>query len=366
MPNIFGKDYTKEELRARVGRMDQLCGVRAGMLTDGRAAGVRVADFWNGSGLEFSVLLDRGMDISAARWKGRSLCWRSPVGEVNPAYFDARGMEWLRSFVGGLVVTSGLRNVGSPGEDQGEQLNLHGRIDNLPAENVHVDAEWDADGDYVIWASGKIREARVFGENVLLTRKVFTRLGANKLWIHDTVENQGHQRTEHLLLYHMNIGFPIVDEGSELIAPSREVRPRDAEAEKEKEAYASFHEPRPDYQEKVYYHQMVAGADGIVPVALVQRNAEAGTGFGVYVSYVQKELPQFVQWKMMGQGMYVVGLEPANCLVEGRAQERAAGRLQYLEPGERREYRLEIGVLPSLLEITAFEDRVRQIMEQAG
>ncbi|NLC59528.1 MAG: aldose 1-epimerase family protein [Armatimonadetes bacterium] len=365
MPIIFGKHYSKQELRARVGRIDQICGARTSTLSDGRGAGIRVADIWTGSGLEFTVLLDRGMDLSTARWQGKSLCWRSPVGEAHPAYFEPEGTRWLRTFGGGLLTTCGLTYAGAPSTDAGEDLGLHGRVSHLPAENVHVDAEWDGD-DYVVWATGTVREARVFGENVVLTRKVFTRLGENHLWIHDTVENCGFEPTEHMLLYHFNLGFPAVDEGSVLLAPTLAAEPRDAEAEQEGGEYASFHAPRPGYKEKVYYHQMAAGADGMVPVALVNRDLNAGTGYGVYVVYSRNALPYFVEWKMLGQGTYVVGLEPSNCLVGGRAKERAEGRLQFLEPGEQREYRLEVGVLPSVLEITAFEERVRQVREQAG
>lgn len=365
MPNLFGQSYTREVLCQRIGAMEQVAGVRPCVLTDGRAAGARAADFWTGSGFEFTVLLDRALDISMARWQGRSLCWRSATGDVHPAYYEPEGLGWLRGFAGGLVTTCGLTQVGSPNTDNGEALGLHGRIANLPAENVHLDAEWDGD-DYVLWASGKVRQARVFGENLLLHRKVFTRMGENRLWIHDTVENVGYQPTEHQLLYHVNIGFPVVEEGAELIAPSRAVTPRDAEAEKGKEEYARFHAPKPGYQEKVYYHQMHADADGRVPVALVNRDVNAGVGFGVYLVYERDQLPYLVEWKMLGQGTYVVGLEPSNCLVGGRASERAEGRLQFLEPGERRSYRLEIGVLPSLLEIASLEERVQRIVDQAS
>ncbi len=89
-------------------------------------------------------------------------------------------------------------------------------------------------------------------------------------------------------------------------------------------------------------------------VALVNREFDRSQGLGVYVRWHLNELSQFVQWKMMGQGTYVCGLEPATNLVEGRAKERAEGRLSFLEPGESRHYRLEIGVLESCAEIDAF------------
>ena len=57
----------------------------------------------------------------------------------------------------------------------------------------------------------------------------------------------------------------------------------------------------------------------------------------------------------MGQGLYVVGLEPGNALPVGRDKERAAGRLKFLEPGERVEYFVEIGVLTLPEEIAKLE-----------
>ena len=109
------------------------------------------------------------------------------------------------------------------------------------------------------------------------------------------MENCGFEPTEHMLLYHFNLGFPAVDEGSVLLAPTLAAEPRDAEAEQEGGEYASFHAPRPGYKEKVYYHQMAAGADGMVPVALVNRDLNAGTGYGVYVVYSRNALPYFVE-----------------------------------------------------------------------
>jgi len=55
----------------------------------------------------------------------------------------------------------------------------------------------------------------------------------------------------------------------------------------------------------------------------------------------------------------VVGMEPGNCLVAGRAVEREEGRLKFLEPGQRAEFHLEIGVLASKRDITAFEKNVQ-------
>jgi len=67
------------------------------------------------------------------------------------------------------------------------------------------------------------------------------------------------------------------------------------------------------------------------------------------------ELPYLVQWKMLGERLYVSALEPANCHTEGRASERQRGTLQFLAPGAMQEVHLELGVLPDSTAIAAFE-----------
>jgi hypothetical protein len=354
MARLFGREWSRDELVRRVGRVSQVCGVRVGQLGDGMERGVRVADVWTGSGFAFSVVLDRGMDISGAAWQGRSLEWRSSTGVVAPAFFEPERLGWLRGFYGGLVVTCGLTYAGAPCEDKGEALGLHGRISYLPASSVGVEEGWQGD-DYVVSVRGDVRETRVFGENIRLRRTITARMGENRFVLHDAVENEGFDASEHMILYHINTGFPAVDDGAELVSPSRKATPRDAEAEKGKETCTRFHKPTAGYAEKVYYHEMAADAEGKVWAAVVNR----ALGFGAYVKYSREELPWFTEWKMLGEGTYVVGMEPANCLVEGRDKERARGALQFLEPGERREYTLEIGALTSKDEIAKLDEWVK-------
>jgi len=361
---LFGREYSKKDLLARVGDVSQIAGVRLCTLGDGVERGVRAAEFRTGSGLDFTVLVDRGLDISTASYKGRSLAWRSSTGDVTPAFFEEPGLGWLRSFYGGLVVTCGLTYAGAPNVDQGKPLGLHGRVSNLPASNVLADGAWDGDS-YVMWVQGKVRETTVFGENLELSRKITARLGESKIWIHDTVTNLGYRETEHMILYHINLGFPIIDEGGKLVAPVLDYKPRDADAEIEKEKYGSFPAPTPGFRERVYYLEMAEDSDGNVSAALVNPGFRNGRGFGFYAKYPKRELPKFTEWKMTAEGTYVVGLEPANCWVEGRAKERERGALQFLKPGETREYHLELGVLTSAEEIARFEDTVKATLAKA-
>ena len=104
------------------------------------------------------------------------------------------------------------------------------------------------------------------------------------------------------------------------------------------------------YAEQVFCHLPRAAEDGYARAALVNQEM----GFGAYIRFRAAELPYLVQWKMMGQGAYVVGLEPGNCGVLGRAHDRAQGVLRYLEPGESVSTHLEIGVLPNAAAIEAY------------
>ncbi|NJN94652.1 MAG: aldose 1-epimerase family protein [Anaerolineales bacterium] len=343
MPHLFGKTYSSADLRRRVGDMSQLAGIRAMSLNDGPETGVRALDVRTGSGLRFTVLPDRGLDIADAEWNGTSLVWHSSTGITHPAYFESAGIGFLRGFYGGLLVTCGFMNVGVPTEDGGEHFGLHGRASNLPAKQVHYETEWQGD-DYILRISGKVRETRLFGENVLLTRTLTTKLGSRTIAITDVFENQGFAPTPLMVLYHINTGFPLLDDSSELLINS-DLIPRDAEAAKGLDVARQGAPPTPDFKEQVHQHRVTPAADGWATAVLLNRHFNGGQGLGLSVRYRPDELPYFWQWRMVGEGAYVMGLEPANCSVMGRGEERRQGHLPLLAAGEQKTHHLEIEVL---------------------
>lgn len=347
MARLYGKEYTRQDLARRMGLMEQAAGIRQVELADGWGRGVRAALLRTGSGLSATILTDRGLDIYDADYKGAALAWVSPTGPKHPAYFEEPGFGWLRSFYGGLCVTCGLSNAGAPGVDQGMPLGLHGRYSHTPAANVHAGSEWQGD-EYIVFIEGDMREARVFNENLLLHRRIEFKAGGNVISIFDTVSNEGFQTVPHMQLYHINLGFPVVDEGARLVADSQTVTPRDDVAKPGLKEHAQLSAPVPGYQEQVFYHEIKADRDGYARAAITNPGLCGGKGLTVYTRYRQRELPYFIEWKMVGEDVYCVGLEPANCLVEGRAKERARGALQFLAPGERRSYHVEIGVEESV------------------
>ncbi|MBM3501897.1 MAG: DUF4432 family protein [Armatimonadetes bacterium] len=358
MPRLFGKDWTRQELLERCGDVDQFGGATKATLADGDEAGVEAVFCRTGSGLNYTVLPGRGLDISAADFRGASLCWRSTTGDKHAAYFEPEMYSWLRQFYGGLVCTCGMAYAGAPvAEDPGKlkteaNIGLHGRVSSTPARSLHVDGRWDGD-DYWFWVSGKVRETGLYLPNLELTRKVCSKLGANSMWIHDRVENIGFLPQEHMYLLHINFGFPVVSEDCEVVSAVTGVTGRDPCCVELIDTYNRFQPPTAGMDEHCYYHDLKGEADGATCVAIVNRAFDGGHGLGVALRFNLNEYDQFTEWKMCAQGTYVIGLEPANCRVQGRDRDRAEGRLKTLQPGEAKTYAMEISVLDGQAEIDA-------------
>ncbi len=278
-----------------------------------------------------------------AEFGGVPLSWLSPNGVVHPAYFDDRGTGWLRTAAGGLLMTCGLSQVGAPGVEAGEELGLHGRAHHTPARQVCAEGHWEGD-EYITVVQGKIEETSIFGWNLRLTRQIQSQLGKNQIVIRDIVENAGFEPAPHMLLYHFNFGFPLLDPQTEILFPEGNVNPR--EAALPLEDVEVWQSPQAGYLERVYYHEnLSAGADGLSAVTLRNPHFPLVDGpLTVRLAWDARSLPVLVQWKMPGEGTHVLGIEPANCHVEGRAAERERGTLVLLKPGQTVEYHLELSV----------------------
>lgn len=205
-----------------IGHDSQVYGIEEHRLVGGKGDGMRLLEINNGKGAELTVVLDRCADISRLRYKGVNLSYFSPCGYVAPAYYDAAGANWLKSFTAGYLTTCGLQAVGSPCMDEGEELPLHGSIANMPAEQVY----WlEEEGDLVVHAT--IRDEGVFAPKLRMSREIRVSLRSNEFSIQDTIENTGDTKQPFEILYHMNMGYPMLDEDSILEIPSAEVLPRD-------------------------------------------------------------------------------------------------------------------------------------------
>ncbi len=151
-----------------------------------------------------------------------------------------------------------------------------------------------------------------------------------------------------MILYHFNFGFPLMSEMTKVSFPEREVVARDAGTPVE--GFNRWESPQPNYRERVYYHEPHAAAvtreeTSTVIISNPEFPLAGGTGpVEVRLTWNTRNLPRLVEWKMPGLGMHVLGVEPANCHVEGRVAERQRGSLVTLRPGAASTYELELEI----------------------
>lgn len=341
MPDLFGRSYSRAQLEGRVGRLAQAGGIAPIELADGRGRGVRAFEVATGSGFAFTAIADRALDVAIATFDGIPLCWRSRNEIAAPEFYEPDGNGWLRTFFGGLFTTCGLTNFGPPGSDRWGTFGLHGRIDATPAENVRCETRWDGDA-CILELSGTIRQTRVFGEDLRLERRLRTTLGSNRLELHDTVTNDGGERVPHMILYHCNGGFPILDDDARLYVSRSATKPRDDEARRGLDVWDRGGPPTPNFAEQVFIHRPERCSDGRAAVVLANRTLREGRGLALAIRFDPVQLPALFTWRMLGCGTYVMGIEPANCAtIEGRVTAEKLGTLPFLEPGESRQYDLE-------------------------
>lgn len=302
-----------------VGNSKQLFDVRQYTFSDGKAAGLRAVDVWNGANLHFTVLADRCLDLYTVRYKNRNMSFLTPSGVVAPSYYDDRGIGWLRSFAGGFLATCGLQNIGNTDETD-PTLSMHGRIYNTPAENLSVKLTPSEDA---VEISGLMREAILFGVKLKLERTITCRAGSDELELTDHITNIGYERAPISMLYHFNMGYPLLSETAHIVIPATKTLPRDEHAKEGLSEWDKVLPPQNGWTEMCYYHTLAENCFGINNPAIRTSMRISFTSDGI--------LDRLIQWRQFGQGDYVTGLEPASCTLEGRADAVKNGSQKYID-----------------------------------
>ncbi len=315
-----------------IGNSMQLCGVQEYRLTGGKGDGMRMLRVRNMAGLDFEISLDRAADISVLALNGVNMGYFSPCGYVSPKYYDNVGAGFLKSFTAGFFTTCGLTAVGSPCTDEGEELGLHGTISNTPCESFSY---WEEEGNIHIKAV--VRDARMFSHQLILEREYVCPLNENAIYMTDKIKNIGSKESPLEILYHCNMGYPLLTENAEVTIPAKDVKPRDAHAAEDIENCLKMEKPQKDYVERCYYFDMSGDTYASIYNPDIKK--------GVTIRYNTDELKFFTEWKMMGEYEYVLGLEPGNCNPDGRRAMRESGMLEFLKPGEEKTIHLKFEFL---------------------
>lgn len=277
----MGLYMKKEDLLKHIGCISQIGGVRDYTFNEGKAKGVRAIEVNTGE-ISFVILPDRGMDIAQAYFKGKAVSWISKTGITDSRFYEAESDGFLRGFFGGLLTTCGLKNIGGAYDGRG----LHDRISNTPADNICVFSDWIGE-EYVMKISGIVTQSKVFGENLVLKRVITAKLGESSFTVEDSVINNGFDNEKIALAYHCNFGYPLVCEGAKITNVPDSV--------------SNITAPTHNMQEEC----ISVDRDGKYDtVGITNDNVT------VDITYKRDTLPKFLIWKMLGEGEYVIGLEP--------------------------------------------------------
>ncbi|MDD6799998.1 MAG: aldose 1-epimerase family protein [Firmicutes bacterium] len=302
-----------------VGNTSQLFDVRRYTFVGGKSDGTQAIDVWNGADLHVTLLPDRSLDIYSVRYKNHNMAFHTPSGVVAPAFYSDYLSDWLRSFAGGFMVTCGLQKIGD-GDPDDPSLPVHGRISNTPAENLSVDL---SDDGLSVTISGLMREAVLFGAKLTLKRSIRLHYGENAIYFNDTVTNQGFERQPLSMLYHFNMGYPLLSESAKVYIPAVKTVPRTAHAASDMN-WGAIPSPISGFEEMVYYHFLSENKIGI-------DNDAIDTSVRIEFDSPEGILDRAIQWRMFGCGDYVMGLEPASCTLESRADAIANGSQKYID-----------------------------------
>ena len=374
MVQLFGQRLTRREVAERAGMLSQLAGVRLMTLDDGLERGIRLLEFRTGSGLRFTCMVDRALDIADCEYKGQAIGWHSPAGFRHPGLHENEGeggFGFLRS-MSGLITTCGLDHALAPAEVPADQYKydsrktvkhaLHGRIGFIPARLTGYGETWRGD-DCVLWAEGVVQQSTLYGEDLYLVRRIEADVGGSEIRLHDRVVNHGFYRTPHMFFYHVNVGYPAFDEASRLIAPIRDVvwAVHDGpDYAAQGVGYQTSAPPRNGFREQVWEYETAADADGQVTVAVVNDRL----AFGFSIETRKNQLPCLYHWQNVQAGQYVTGIEPATHHIIGDPAARERGEMIWLEHDEDRRYDTTFRVLDGAAAIAAAETRNAAIVVQ--
>jgi len=332
------KKSQEHTLRQKAGSLDSLFGIKDYTFNDGPARGMRALDLDNGRHIRMTVLADRGLDIPSLSYQGKNIAFQSKTGLRSPFLYQEEGARgFLKQFYAGLLTTCGLTYAGAAAVDKGQPLGLHGPFSNTPAQNVTARTVYEGD-EAVLEITGQVREAQVFEENLILTRVLRLRTESDTLEILDTVENQGFAPTPLMLVYHVNFGYPLLDEGARVYTTAGEVSPRDEIAKSGFENHALIEAPGIQRPEECFFHTHHPGKEAFAMLHNPQ------LGMAAVLHFDASALPLLCQWKCMRAGDYALGLEPTTSGVMGRPAARDDGSLVLLEGGESRQFTMKLSL----------------------
>ena len=321
---------TEEERKGYIGNPGQLYTLRRMTVEEGKARGTRIIEVVTAGGLHLDILPDSGLDLGRALYRGTNVSWLCKNGYDSPASFLPYESNFLNTFPGGLLYTCGLRSAGPSNRDGDEYHPLHGRYHGTPAEQVCAFTE----GDEIV-VSGTVRETALFGHVLELKRVIRIPVYGSEVTVEDALTNLSPRDEEYMMIYHCNFGWPLLSEKAKLILPDeRETVPRTGFAADGLDRQCEFDTPVDGEEERVFFQKMKT--DFSAGLVNEERN------ISMRMTWSGDTLPILSEWRSMASGDYVLGLEPTNCYIMGRSEERKNGTLPVLRAFETVKHKVTI------------------------
>ena len=322
----------------------QIGGIETSIIDNGPERGTRIAWVNTGSGLTYKLLLDRCMDIGEAYFNGIGLAWIGANGFKKLHPQDRQADNWLENFGGGLLSTCGLSNIGNAEINTYGTQFLNGSINRQASElEAIVQPSFENNGRMSI--SSITKEQQAFGYQFSLYRTIESYMGSSRIKLKDKVTNTGAYKVPHMLLYHCNFGWPLLDKDSKLFwngnAISRGITKGD-QIFNQPGCY-EFRDPIPpaeDQAEACGFIDQLAEQDGYCHCGIINPTI----GVKLTISFLKNQLPWLTNWQHWVNKNYVVGLEPGTNPPIGQSKAEEKNQLNYLEPGESRAYEISCSV----------------------
>ena len=342
-------DWQKFELVHQVG------GIRTGRLDwpdAGGSPGCRVAMVNTGSGLRYTIALDRGGDIVEAFYQERSLTYLTPNGYQPPSHsLQLTDDQWLESWPAGLMTSCGPRYIGHGRDEDGQQLYLHGPHSNTPAALLAISNPDPQQGELDFHLDMTIRDTRMYGPSMEVRRRISGTLGEPVIRIADQVVNLGNTRVAHNWMYHVNYGYPLVDRETQIVLGGKVTDvwdgldpPATPPAGADLNAWKIVPDNLPEHAgtgSRGLILDVAGDQQGTARIGMVN----SARAFGVEMRYDSGQLPRLANWQHYGPGgSYVCALEPFRGSLVGKQCDAHPQAASWLEPGQSQNYQLEIFV----------------------
>ncbi len=264
--------------------------IRRYVLSEGNESGLKVIELDNGC-IRLLLNESKGLDVMQLWHKGTNISFVSKNG------FTTREIPFLNRFEGGMLYTCGLDSMGRQ-----EGYELHGSYHSTPAKILQTNI-----CEEYLQIVAEMQYSSLFGPYLVMKRTVTLYKGDNGYFeMKDELNNRGTKDEDYCLLYHINLGYPMLDSGVEIKGDFGKILPRSKHAEEWIDRRATFLEPIDNEEESCYALENLGDEITVI-------NKKIGKKF--LLSYSKDTLPYLIQWNSLASYDYALGLEPSTSIL---------------------------------------------------